>query len=159
MTYFDSPVCEVTETATLASRVRALMVWPSRRVQVRATWSTVLACGTTLMTALISGGYWLLFANIVFNWVEREFKSPITVKNTYAWGNGFNRWGFNPFEGDGNGFKLGGGDEADRAPAAHVITNSISWLNAAGGFVYNRFDRLRSPASTSLTLITVKRET
>ncbi|KAH8830350.1 polysaccharide lyase family 9 protein [Flagelloscypha sp. PMI_526] len=66
-----------------------------------------------------------------------EFKSPITVKNTIAWGNGFNRWNFDPFEGDGNGFKLGGGDAADIGVAAHVITNSIAFSNSAGGFVYN----------------------
>lgn len=35
-----------------------------------------------------------------------EFTSPVTIENTYSWGNGFNRWGFSPFEGDGNGFKL-----------------------------------------------------
>ncbi|KAG9128051.1 hypothetical protein FRC07_005638 [Ceratobasidium sp. 392] len=49
-----------------------------------------------------------------------EFLSPVTVENSYSWGNGFNRWGFSDFAGDGNGFKLGG-----------------AWNNAAGGFVDN----------------------
>ncbi|KAL1736837.1 polysaccharide lyase family 9 protein [Schizophyllum commune] len=62
-----------------------------------------------------------------------EFRSPVTVKTTYAWGNGFNRWGFELFEGDGNGFKLGGGDKDIMEPAAHVITNCIAFSNAAAG--------------------------
>ncbi|KAL1748384.1 polysaccharide lyase family 9 protein [Schizophyllum fasciatum] len=67
-----------------------------------------------------------------------EFKSAVTVETTYSWGNGYNRWGFKDFEGDGNGFKLGGGgDASDKAPAAHVITNCIAFSNAAGGFVDN----------------------
>ncbi|KAF8757006.1 Pectate lyase [Rhizoctonia solani] len=67
-----------------------------------------------------------------------EFLSPVTVENCYSWGNGFNRqnrWGFSPFEGDGNGYKLGGG--AKDTPVAHVVKNSIAWNNAAGGFVDN----------------------
>ncbi|KAH7339618.1 putative secreted pectate lyase [Rhizoctonia solani] len=68
--------------------------------------------------------------------LNREFLSPVTVENCYSWGNGFNRrWGFSPFEGDGNGFKLGGG--AKDTPVAHVVKNSIAWNNAAGGFVDN----------------------
>lgn len=49
------------------------------------------------------------------------------------------RWDFDEFEGDGNGFKLGGGgDEAgDIGPADHVIINCISFNNAVGGFVDN----------------------
>ena len=35
-------------------------------------------------------------------------------------------WGFSDFQGDGNGFKLGGGDAADKGPANHVITNCIA---------------------------------
>ncbi|KAL1677798.1 polysaccharide lyase family 9 protein [Schizophyllum commune] len=66
-----------------------------------------------------------------------EFKSPVTIENTYSWGNGFNRWNFEDIEGDGNGFKLGGGDASDKGPAAHVITNCIAFSNAAGGFVDN----------------------
>ncbi|CEL60903.1 hypothetical protein RSOLAG1IB_04142 [Rhizoctonia solani AG-1 IB] len=64
-----------------------------------------------------------------------EFLSPVTIENCYSWGNGFNRWGFSPFEGDGNGFKLGGG--AKDTAVAHVVKNSIAWNNAAGGFVDN----------------------
>ncbi|KAF2641807.1 pectate lyase L [Massarina eburnea CBS 473.64] len=66
-----------------------------------------------------------------------EFKSQVTVVDTISWGNGFNRWGFTDFEGDGNGFKLGGGDAADIGPANHNITNSIAFGNAAKGFTDN----------------------
>lgn len=49
------------------------------------------------------------------------------------------RWDFEPFEGDGNGFKLGGGGDepGDIGPADHVITNCFSFSNAVGGFVDN----------------------
>jgi hypothetical protein len=67
-----------------------------------------------------------------------EFKSAVTIEDTLSWGNGVNRWGFTTFTGDGNGFKLGGGGSAaEKAPANHVITNSIAFDNAAGGFVDN----------------------
>ncbi|KAG8746336.1 hypothetical protein FRC10_005325 [Ceratobasidium sp. 414] len=82
-----------------------------------------------------------------------EFLSPVTVENSYSWGNGFNRWGFSDFAGDGNGFKLGGGAKDTAVP--HVVRNNIgqfyptphpahryrhirtAWNNAAGGFVDN----------------------
>lgn len=63
------------------------------------------------------------------------FLSPVTVENCYSWGNGFNRWSFSNFAGDGNGYKLGGG--AKDTPVAHVVKNSMAFNNAAGGFVDN----------------------
>ncbi|KAL4773232.1 hypothetical protein BDW60DRAFT_216020 [Aspergillus nidulans var. acristatus] len=68
---------------------------------------------------------------------DGEFKSAVTIEDTIAWGNGFNRWDFTPFEGDGNGFKLGGGDDADIGPADHIITNCIAFSNAKDGFTDN----------------------
>ncbi|CBF87052.1 hypothetical protein AN2537.2 [Aspergillus nidulans FGSC A4] len=68
---------------------------------------------------------------------SREFKSAVTIEDTIAWGNGFNRWDFTPFEGDGNGFKLGGGDDTDIGPADHIITNCIAFSNAKDGFTDN----------------------
>lgn len=47
------------------------------------------------------------------------------------------RWAFTSFEGDGNGFKLGGGDEADIGAANHVVTNCIAFGNAHDGFTDN----------------------
>ncbi|KAJ4361836.1 hypothetical protein N0V83_010777 [Neocucurbitaria cava] len=66
-----------------------------------------------------------------------EFKSKITIVDTISWGNGVNRWNFPDFGGDGNGFKLGGGDAADIGPANHNITNCIAFSNAAKGFTDN----------------------
>ncbi|CAG8983145.1 hypothetical protein HYALB_00004588, partial [Hymenoscyphus albidus] len=66
-----------------------------------------------------------------------EFKSGVTIEDTLSWGNGVNRWGFSEFEGDGNGFKLGGGNKGDIGPANHIITNCVAFENAAGGFVDN----------------------
>jgi len=63
------------------------------------------------------------------------FTSPITVEGSVAYGNGVNRWNFPDFAGDGNGFKMGGGDPD---PAAdHVIRNSIAFSNIAHGFTDN----------------------
>jgi hypothetical protein len=59
----------------------------------------------------------------------------VTVENSLAWGNGYNRWNIPGYTGDGNGFKLGGGDED--LPAAHVTRNSMAWDNSAGGFIDN----------------------
>jgi Protein of unknown function (DUF1565) len=64
-----------------------------------------------------------------------EFLSPVVVDNSLAYGNGFNRWGIPNYTGDGNGFKLGGGDED--LPAAHTVRNSMAWDNSAGGFIDN----------------------
>ncbi|TQJ37543.1 right-handed parallel beta-helix repeat-containing protein [Streptomyces sp. NBC_00080] len=59
--------------------------------------------------------------------------SPILVENTLAWGNGFNRWNLPDYQGDGNGFKMGGNGVA----ANHTVRNSMAWDNSAGGFVDN----------------------
>jgi hypothetical protein len=64
-----------------------------------------------------------------------EFLSPITIENSVAWGNGVNRWNFPNFAGDGNGWKLGGGDED--LPAGHIVRNTIAFDNAQGGFIDN----------------------
>ncbi|KAH7311071.1 pectate lyase L [Rhexocercosporidium sp. MPI-PUGE-AT-0058] len=66
-----------------------------------------------------------------------EFKSAITIEDTISWGNGVNRWGFSDFQGDGNGFKLGGGNSGDIGAANHVVTNCIAFSNAAKGFTDN----------------------
>ncbi|KAH6633558.1 pectate lyase L [Boeremia exigua] len=66
-----------------------------------------------------------------------EFKSKVTIVDTISWGNGVNRWGFTNFQGDGNGFKLGGGDAADKKAANHQLTNCIAFNNAKKGFTDN----------------------
>ncbi|KAI1251472.1 hypothetical protein MGN70_006040 [Eutypa lata] len=63
-----------------------------------------------------------------------EFAGAVTLEQVYSWGNGFNRWGFSSFEGDGNGFKLG----IEGGPAApHVVRQSIAFANAKKGFIDN----------------------
>lgn len=62
------------------------------------------------------------------------FASSVTIEEVYSWGNGFNRWGFTDFNGDGNGFKLG---ITDNPPANHIVRNSIAFSNAKKGFIDN----------------------
>lgn len=64
-----------------------------------------------------------------------EFLSPIQIEDSMAWGNGINRWNFPDFAGDGNGFKLGGGDPDP--PANHNVRNCIAFDNAQRGFIDN----------------------
>jgi hypothetical protein len=62
----------------------------------------------------------------------RSWASPVTIERTWAFGNGVNRWNDPAFQGDGNGFKLGGGSPAPAV--AHLVNNSAAWDNAASGF-------------------------
>ncbi|WP_030352101.1 right-handed parallel beta-helix repeat-containing protein [Streptomyces scopuliridis] len=64
-----------------------------------------------------------------------KFASPVLVENTIAYGNGFNRWNFPDFAGDGNGFKLGGGSPAPAV--AHTLRNTMAFRNAAKGVTDN----------------------
>jgi hypothetical protein len=64
-----------------------------------------------------------------------EFLSTIVIESSVAWGNGFNRWNLPGYTGDGNGFKMGGGDPDP--PANHTIRNSMAFDNAVGGFIDN----------------------
>lgn len=64
-----------------------------------------------------------------------KFTSPITVENTIAYGNGYNRWNFPDFAGDGNGFKLGGGTPAPAV--AHTLRNTAAFKNSAHGITDN----------------------
>ncbi|MFE9024215.1 right-handed parallel beta-helix repeat-containing protein [Streptomyces sp. NPDC007808] len=62
-----------------------------------------------------------------------QFSSPVTIEHTWAFGNGKNRWNDSAFEGNGNGFKLGGGG----ASVAHVVTDNAAWDNTLHGFTEN----------------------
>ncbi len=62
-----------------------------------------------------------------------QFATPVTIEHTWAFGNGKNRWNDAAFEGNGNGFKLGGGG----ASAAHVVNNNAAWDNTLHGFTEN----------------------
>ncbi|WP_055525016.1 right-handed parallel beta-helix repeat-containing protein [Streptomyces graminilatus] len=62
-----------------------------------------------------------------------QFSSPVTIEHTWAFGNGRNRWKDSAFEGNGNGFKLGGGG----ASVAHVVNDNAAWDNRLHGFTEN----------------------
>jgi hypothetical protein len=62
-----------------------------------------------------------------------QFSSPVTVEHTWAFGNGRNRWEDSAFEGNGNGFKLGGGG----VTVAHVVNDNAAWDNTLNGFTEN----------------------
>ncbi|WP_149824136.1 right-handed parallel beta-helix repeat-containing protein [Streptomyces tailanensis] len=62
-----------------------------------------------------------------------QFSSPVTIEHSWAFGNGKNRWNDSAFEGNGNGFKLGGGG----ASVAHSVNNNAAWDNTLHGFTEN----------------------
>lgn len=62
-----------------------------------------------------------------------QFSSPVTIEHSWAFGNGKNRWNDSAFEGNGNGFKLGGGG----ASVAHSVNNNAAWNNMLHGFTEN----------------------
>ncbi|MEU9153348.1 right-handed parallel beta-helix repeat-containing protein [Streptomyces sp. NPDC048417] len=62
-----------------------------------------------------------------------QFSSPVTIEHSWAFGNGKNRWNDSAFEGNGNGFKLGGGGVA----VAHVVNDDAAWDNTLNGFTEN----------------------
>jgi hypothetical protein len=76
-----------------------------------------------------------LWNNVDDGFDDWKFTSPVVVENTIAYGNGFNRWNFPDFAGDGNGFKLGGGSPAPAV--AHTLRNSIAFKNTAHGVTDN----------------------
>ncbi|HEY0000623.1 MAG TPA: right-handed parallel beta-helix repeat-containing protein [Actinoplanes sp.] len=77
-----------------------------------------------------------LWNNIDDGFDAWAFTSPITIEDSIAYGNGYNRWDIPNFAGDGNGFKMGG-SSGDGPAADHRVTNSISFGNAANGFTDN----------------------
>ncbi|GGM89517.1 right-handed parallel beta-helix repeat-containing protein [Streptomyces fuscichromogenes] len=62
-----------------------------------------------------------------------QFSSPVRIEHSWAFGNGKNRWNDSAFEGNGNGFKLGGGGVA----VAHVVNDDAAWDNTLNGFTEN----------------------
>ncbi|MFH8803068.1 right-handed parallel beta-helix repeat-containing protein [Streptomyces sp. NPDC017936] len=62
-----------------------------------------------------------------------QFSTPVTIEHSWAFGNGENRWNDAAFEGNGNGFKLGGGGVA----VAHVVHDNAAWDNTLNGFTEN----------------------
>ncbi len=70
-----------------------------------------------------------------------KFAGPVTIEHTWAYGNGKNRWQDPAFEGNGNGFKLGGGGTV----AAHTVIDNAAWDNTLHGFTENS-----NPGATTL---------
>lgn len=62
-----------------------------------------------------------------------QYATPVTIEHSWAYGNGKNRWNDSAWEGNGNGFKLGGGG----ASAAHLVNNNAAWDNTLHGFTEN----------------------
>ncbi|KHD72310.1 right-handed parallel beta-helix repeat-containing protein [Actinoplanes utahensis] len=77
-----------------------------------------------------------LWNNIDDGFDAWNFTSPITIENSIVYGNGYNRWNVPNFSGDGNGFKLGGSGGTGPA-AAHAVSNTMAFSNAAHGFTDN----------------------
>lgn len=66
-------------------------------------------------------------------WDCYEGQNQIIIDSCWSFHNGYNIWGDNSFQGDGNGFKLGG----NYIPAPHIIRNSIAFDNKSKGFDQN----------------------
>lgn len=61
------------------------------------------------------------------------WESPIRIENSWAHGNGHNRWDDPDWQGDGNGYKLGGNGEN----VAHTVVDNAAWGNAGHGYTEN----------------------
>jgi len=59
--------------------------------------------------------------------------SPVIISNCWAFYQGTNYWNSSSFDGNGNGFKLGG----NNIPAAHRLVRSLSFVNQANGVDQN----------------------
>jgi len=57
--------------------------------------------------------------------------SVVRLERCYAWRNGENIWDHPFFDGNGNGFKLGGGE------GKHILTDCIAWNHTHRGFDLN----------------------
>lgn len=66
-------------------------------------------------------------------WDLWETSVPVLIDSCWAFQNGFNVWGDPNFQGDGNGFKLGG----NFVPASHTVTRSVAFDNRVRGFDQN----------------------
>lgn len=66
-------------------------------------------------------------------WDLYEGQNSVLIDQCWAFANGFNIWGSTNFQGDGNGFKLGG----NNIPAIHTITRSVAFDNRGKGFDQN----------------------
>jgi len=66
-------------------------------------------------------------------WDLWEGNDPVIIEDCWAFRNGYNIWNIPNFQGDGNGFKLGGNYFA----GAHKVTRSVAFDNKGKGFDQN----------------------
>ncbi len=66
-------------------------------------------------------------------WDMYETAYPVLVDSCWAFHNGYNIWGDASFQGDGNGFKVGG----NYVPAQHIVTRCVAFDNNGKGFDQN----------------------
>lgn len=66
-------------------------------------------------------------------WDMWEAANTVVLNECWAFRNGYNIWGISSFEGDGNGFKLGGNYIA----GPHIVTRCVAFDNKGKGFDQN----------------------
>ncbi len=66
-------------------------------------------------------------------WDAYQAAYEVVIDSCWAFRNGYNIWGDPAFQGDGNGFKLGG----NFVPAHQLITRSVAFDNRSKGFDQN----------------------
>ncbi len=66
-------------------------------------------------------------------WDLWEAKNSVLIDNCWAFSNGYNIWGDPNFQGDGNGFKLGG----NFVQGPHKVVRSVAFDNKGKGFDQN----------------------
>jgi hypothetical protein len=62
---------------------------------------------------------------------------PVVITNCWSFRNGTNLANVSSFQGDGNGFKLGGTVNGQDIPAAHIVVNCLAFGNPHTGFDQN----------------------
>lgn len=66
-------------------------------------------------------------------WDLYEGQNPVIIDSCWSFRNGINIWNDSNYQGDGNGFKVGG----NYVPAEHIVTNSVAFGNVGKGFDQN----------------------
>ena len=73
------------------------------------------------------------YSNADDGWDFYESKYVIVLDSCWSFSNGHNIWNDSNYQGDGNGFKVGG----NYVPAAHIVTNCVAFYNKGKGFDQN----------------------
>jgi len=71
--------------------------------------------------------------NVDDGWDLYEGQNPVVIDSCWTFQNGFNLWNDTNFQGDGNGFKLGG----NNIVGLHIVTNCVAFDNKVKGFDQN----------------------